>query len=158
MSNVDRRQDVLDRLFAILVGVLDADSVFHNRGNLPVDKRPAIVLLDGVEAVPDHLRNPTRSRVVQSPVMLTLRPQIFYLAVPNPPKNDGVGEELNAARAAIIKAICQDAQLVDLIGGPRGNGRVSYRGCDTDMQTGTLLEGELQLHFEIDYDLHPSQL
>jgi hypothetical protein len=157
-SSLDTRRNVLDRLFDLLSAIVPPGNAFHNRGELPIDKRPAIVLLDGDELVTGRTLNQGRGRVIQSPTMMTLRPQIFFLAKPNPPTNEGVVDTINDARAAIVRAIITDITLVNLIGGPRGNGQIRYRGSDTDMKTGSSMRGELQVTFEIDYDLHPESL
>jgi hypothetical protein len=153
---MDLRQAIIDRLLEVLSDlVTEPDLVFHNRGDLPADKRPCIVLLDGDESVRPGT---SRMRAVMPPTTVTLRPQVFYLVETRPPKNEGVGEEISGVRVSIIRAICNDETLINMVGGPRGNGKVAYLGCETDMKTGSSMRGELQLHFEIDYDLHPATL
>lgn len=151
---MDKRELILVRLLAIGAGLTGIVSSWRNRGELKQDKRPAFVLLDGTEsvAIPDT----GRSRVAMSPQVMELRPQMFILLVPREtPKNEGVGEELSAWRGKLIKAMAQDQQLIGLVG---ANGGITFRGMQTDMQTGSALYGELQFDFGIRYTFNPNDL
>lgn len=155
---MDKRELILDRMFDILNAVpqlLDYSehSCFRDRGVLEDDKRPAIVLLDGVENVKNSVER--RGRVALSPTVMTLLPQIFVvLKLRKTNTNAGVGPELSAFRLAVINAIGTDKQLIDLCG---PNGQISLRRVETDMQSGSTLEGQLRLDFAIDYVLDPSE-
>lgn len=87
---------------------------------------------------------------------MSLHPQLFVLLIPRKlPDNAGVGEELSAYRKAIIKAIAEDRTLAHICG---SNGQVQLNRVETDMQTGSTLEGQLRLDFQFDYTLDPSAL
>lgn len=156
---MDTREAILQRLLVILQGIptqigYDVHTVFRNRGELKEDKRPSIVLLDGVEDI--RTRYDGRGRVFMSPTVMTLSPQIFVLLKPRPlPDNAGVGAELSTFRAAVIKAIAADKTLAQLCG---SNGGIILNRTETDMQTGSTLEGQLRLDFAVDYVLDPSAL
>jgi hypothetical protein len=159
MSTADKRDLILTQLLTILEAIPDqlgytAHSVFRNRGELKDDLRPAIVLLDGTEQ--HDARVEGRGRMFMSPNIVTLLPQIFVLLVPRKlPTNLGVGEELNVFRVAIIRAIATDDTLASLCG---PNGGVFLRKCDTDMQTGNTLQGQLRMDFAFKYVLDPYSL
>lgn len=155
---MDKREAILARLLAILDNIPDvitpAQLVVRNRGELPEDKRPAIVLLDGSEEV--RISHSGRGGVLMTPAVMTLSPQIFVLLKPRQDAaNTGVGEELSAFRVAVIKAIAQDQILAQLCG---SNGQVILNRVETDMQTGSTLSGELRFDFAIDYTLDPNAL
>lgn len=155
----DRREEILSRLLVILTAVppqvgSPVHTVFRNRGELPDDKRPSIVLLDGGETIKTPYGN--KGRVLMSPAVMTLRPQIFLLLQPRKTiDNAGVGAELNLFRKAIIKAIANDQDLTHLCG---SNGGIQLDSCETDMQTGSTLTGEMRFDFSIDYMLDPYNL
>lgn len=150
----DKREIILTRILAALAAIPGVQTTWRNRGELPEDKRPAVVLLDGTES--SRTDTFDRGRIKASVNIITMLPQVFLLLKPrDTPKNEGVGEELSDYRTKIIKAICSDSELVNYVG---PNGQIEYRGCDTDMQTGSTLSGEMQLHFAFRYVLNPDQL
>jgi hypothetical protein len=148
----DRRQQALDRLEAILGSVPDIAEVFHNRGDIPEDKRPAAVLLDGPERVETTVRG---GRPGSSPVLVTMTPQIFFeMPAPNP-QNDGVGESLNAIRVNALKLILTDETLHEIL---TTNGYVRYLGMESDLVTGRAMQGESELKIALTYPLIPDEL
>jgi hypothetical protein len=68
------------------------------------------------------------------------------------PTNALVGEELNTYRGVLVKAIAADAQLLALIG---PNGDMSYDGCETDLNTGMPMEGQMLLSFSFSVPMDP---
>jgi hypothetical protein len=155
----DKREEILEQLLVILESIppllgYDEHSVFRNRGEIKEDKRPCIIILDGVENA--NTSNERKGRVFMSTNIITLLPQIFVLLKTRmTPTNDGVGEELSTFRAAIIKSLADDKTLADLCG---PNGMISFRRCETDMQTGSTLQGQMRLDFAINYVLDPTTL
>jgi hypothetical protein len=156
---MDKRETILERVLAILTAIpqqmsYDQNSVFRNRGELPEDKRPSLILLDGVE---HNVTPPTGTgKGFMRPSVMRLLPQIFVLLKPRDHvTNEGVGEELSAFRSSVIKAIGLDRELIQLCG---SNGQVALLSSETDMQTGSTLQGELRLDFAIDYVLDPNAL
>lgn len=151
---MDKRELILLRLLAIGKAITGIKSGWRNRGELKEDKRPAFVLLDGSENNPTP--NEGRGHQGFAIHLMDLRPQIFILLVPrDTPKNEGVGEELSAWRAKLLKAFASDQQLLDLVG---PNGSIIFRGMQSDMQSGSALYGELQFDFGIRYVLNPLEL
>ena len=69
--------------------------------------------------------------------------------------NSGVGTELNTFRAAICKAMATDTALAAIVG---PNGDITLRNVETDMQTGSTLQGELRLDFWINYVFDPYKI
>jgi hypothetical protein len=156
--STDRREQILARLLEVLEAVpdqlgYDVHTTWRNRGEMKGDKRPALVLLDGIETVKTST---PPGRVFMSPSVMTMQPQIFVLLkLRNLPTNVGVGEELNTFRVALITAIASDETLAQLCG---SNGQVQLINVDTDLQTGNRMEGQMQMDFSFDYVLEPRGL
>lgn len=153
MALLDKREDILSRLFAILNAITDPETpntVARNRGLLDNDARPALVLLDGDERV--SLPGNNRGRQRMSPCLVTMMPQIFIITKLKKPQNEGIGELLNSFRVSIVKAIADDTELIALLG---SNGDLSYDGCLTDLKTGSSVQGEMQLDFSLTTLLDP---
>lgn len=154
----DRRAQILDRLMAIYTPIPEAlgfpaNSVFRNRGELPEDKRPAIVLLDGLEVRASSLR---AGRTMMGPQIMTLQPQTFVLLKPRKTAaNSGIGAELTLFRNRIIRDVSKDEFLATLCG---PNGQIVLNRVETDLQTGSSLSGEMRIDFAIDYVLTPNAL
>ena len=158
---VDQRELVLQRILAVLntvEGVAEGNnekSVFRNRGQVPEDKRPAIVLLDGIERKRTVTVGGGRSRMPA--VEMDLSPQIFVLLKTRSNlTNVNVGEELSEFRVRVLAALFADMELWDLLGGD--SGQIEYRGADTDMQTGSNMTGEMQLDIAFTYIFDPDDL
>lgn len=156
---MDKREAILSHLLSILqtvngVAVVDGvKSVFRNRGEVPAEKLPASVLLDGKEVM--KISNSTRGGM-RAPTVYTLSPQIFIVLKPRDDiNNDGIGEELSAYRVQILKLMRDDDTLWALLG---SNGEVIYEGHDTDMQTGSTMQGQMQMNFTFSYVLNTSDL
>lgn len=150
---IDRREAILVRIEAVLETVDGLETVARNRGLLDNDDRPAAVLLDGDE----QERNPRVGRNVtgrqaMTPVMMTMRPQVFVVLKNKKPANDGQGTLLNTVRTAIIQAIANDATLQTLVG---SNGDMVYNGCETDMKSGAGLDGQARMDFSLTYPFDP---
>jgi hypothetical protein len=160
MSAFDSREAILNRLVAILDAVPELTGrAYRDRGDLSGSKLPACVVLDGSEALvvrQSDQRGPP-SQVYQ------LKPQVFVVLRPRDDKTnttlDGqaapVGSELSAYRVKVLRAILSDSLLYGLLG---SNGSVIYEGCETDMQTGSLMEGSIRFDFTLAYTLNPNDL
>lgn len=154
----DRREAILQRIFAILQtitgpAVVDGvPSIFRNRGEIPADKLPALVLLDGRETI----AIPTAGKGgILAPTVYTLMPQVFVVLQPTPDNsNAGKGEELSDYRMRLLKAFASDEQLFALLG---SNGEIQHLGGDTDFQTGSTMLGQMQLNLSITYVLNPKE-
>lgn len=149
--SVNRREEILARLFAILQAQDGFNTFKRNRALLDNDALPAVILLDGNETV--RTSGERRGRHGMSPVIVTMTPQIFVLLKNNKPTNDNnVGTMLNTYRGAIIRAIATDAQLAALAG---PNGELAYQTAETDLNTGMPLEGQMQINIAISCPLDP---
>jgi hypothetical protein len=148
---MDRREAILSRIFALLDSVSGIPA-YRNRGNVLVDKRPALVLLDGIEDARDDLRG--RGRPSHTPNVIIMRPEI-YIALRPQLDNEGVGEELNALRGAILKLILTDATLAGL---HTRNGEIFYNGCLTDLAQNEPMDGLMSLLLLIAYPFMPEEL
>lgn len=150
----DRRERILVRVEAILTELATNDGtgihVYRNRAEFETYELPAYVLLDGVE------NNEVASSDKRGPQIMSLQPQIFYVPVPTEnPMNDGMGPRLSAMRSAMVKALLLDEQLSELLG---SNGYASYRGIETDMQTGAEVKGQFRMDFAFGYVFNVNKL
>ena len=154
----DKREAILVRMLGVLTAIppqlgYDQHIVARNRGEFPEAKRPALVLLDGLEEQNPNFLTDNRGRQFMSPSIMTLRPQIFVLLKARERvDNEGVGTELNTFRAAIVKALATDSALAALVG---ANGDISLKRVETDMQTGSTLQGQMRMDFWINYVFDP---
>jgi hypothetical protein len=155
----DKREAILQRMLAILTtitgpAVVDGTvSIFRNRGEVPVEKLPALVLLDGKETI--RLSTSGKGGIL-APTVFTLEPQVFVVLKPREDvNNDGIGEELSDYRIKLLKAFTSDDSLLAMLG---SNGEINYLGSETDMQTGSTMLGQMQMLFTLTYVLNPSDL
>lgn len=162
---IDRRELILSRLFALLGQVPNVVGAYRNRGELPdTNKTPAVILLDGTETLHTHIGG--KSLVQMPPAVITLLPQIFIIlpicdditnttinGVSNP-----VGPTLNTFRVSVLKLLLNDDTLIAMVG---PEGQIEYKGCDTDLQTGSTigaLGAHMQINLAISYSLNPTDL
>jgi hypothetical protein len=130
-------------------------NVFRNRAEIPTDKLPALVLLDGKEVLKNPQAVHTRGGA-RAPGIFELSPQVFIVLRPrNTIDNPGVGEELSGLRMQVLKAFTNDDELWALLG---SNGELIHSGHDTDLQTGSTLVGQMQMRFQLTYVLDPNDL
>jgi hypothetical protein len=150
----DRREQILARLLAILESVGGVRVAVRNRGELPPAKRPAVILLDADEiartAPPQQ-----RGRLTMMPNLVDMSPEIYVVMDQREPQNESIGEDMNALRIAIMKAIMSDDPLAAILG---SNGDIQYNGCETDMASGRSLEGQMHIRMTFTYALRPSEL
>lgn len=144
---IDKRELILERLFVILQSITDFETKARNRGLMDQEMRPAVILLDGSEIAKltsnDHLGRPKISVT-----LVVMRPQIFIVLKSKKPQNEAIGETLNAFRIKVMDAVVQDNELSTLIG---SNGNIIYEGCDTDLESGRMVEGQMQIKLAITY-------
>ena len=93
----DRRELVLVRLLAILANVPPIQVVVRNRGELPADKRPAIVLLDADE-VARLQASQSRGRLIAAPCLVDMTPEIYVVMDAREPPNELIGTDMNTMR------------------------------------------------------------
>lgn len=161
----DKREAILQRMLAILylasgemgssgAAIVDGlNSIFRNRGEVPIEKLPALVLLDGKE---DIRLSASGKGGILAPTLFNLQPQVFVVLKPRDDiNNDGIGEELSRWRICLLKKFSTDDDLLAMLG---ANGEIQYLGHETDMQTGSTMLGQMQLLFTLTYVLNPSDL
>ena len=163
----DKREMILTQMLLLLGTVTDSNSslplnIFRNRAEIPADKLPAVVLLDGKENVkyPKMAYGKGGSSYTPGgasiPTVYDLHPQVFIILKPRDDiQNVGVGEELSGLRMQVLKVIIQDGDLRTLVG---SNGEINYLGHITDLQTGSTVLGQMQLNFQLSYVLDPNDL
>ncbi len=125
-------------------------SIFRNRGEVPVEKMPALVLLDGREEI--RISASGKGGIL-APTTFTLQPQVFVVCKPTVDNlNVGIGEQMSDWRMKLLRAFTSDEDLIAMLG---SNGEVQYLGHETDMQTGGLMLGHLMMRFSLTYVLTP---
>ena len=153
----DTREDILLRYLAIAQAVKLADTsiktVIRNRGWRSNEDRPAIVLLDGDESNNGTAVTLGRGGLLMRPSIVTMRPELYVLLDERRLENETVGEDLNAYRIALTRALATDQQMVTLLG---SNGKVVYNGCVTDLKSGSALTGQMRLDFAFTYLFVPT--
>lgn len=152
---VDTRELILARIIVALDDMPEVQAVYRDRADLlAVDKLPAFVVLDGSERTLSKIK--TGRQIVALPMIVELRPQIFFLMKPLPIKDAGEYPPiLSHWRLEVLRAILFDAELNRLTG---PNGAIEYNGHETDMQAGRSMEGQIQFDFSFQYYLNPNDL
>jgi hypothetical protein len=145
---MDRREQILSRLEAILNEMGGFTTVLRNDIQVPESKLPGAVLLDGDE-LPDEETGKVRPG--RGPVVMRMAPEIYVL-VQEEPAN--VGPNLNLTRARMIDRICTDAALLALA----KDGDVRYIGMQTGLAIGRSMKGEAGLMFSIAYVAYPGSM
>jgi hypothetical protein len=162
--SVDRREQILTQLVTILNGVdgfavVDSvKSVFRNRTEIPPEELcPCAILLDGRESrVSEISPYASGSQRRGTPAVYSLRPQIWIvLRLRKDQLNVGVGEELSLFRTRVLTAMNADDTLAGLL---TENGGVDYMGANTDLQSGSSMEGHMMLDCAFYYPLDFSEL
>lgn len=149
---VSKREEILTRLVELMSEeYINAATVVRNRGLLSQDMRPAIAILDAGERARltgDDNGRGNRGRVGMGPQLMTMTPQIFFLPETRRPLNTGIGQLVNAYADLIVRTIAHDPQLLTILG---ANGSVAYLGMETDLKSGSLLDGQCRLDFAFTY-------
>jgi len=158
---VDTRELIVVRLMEVLATVPGTTNVYRDRGEVgDTTLLPAAVVLDGREYLPDieyllNMKTPRMPRVAfrfEPEVFVVLRPRTN---VGNTQKPDGtevpIGPEISAFRAGVIANVINDPTLL----GYCSPWPVVFAGLETDMQTGTLMEGHIQFRFVFPYLFTP---
>ena len=134
-------------------------SVFRNRAEIPTDKLPALVLLDGRESLKGGQPKSMSTGLLPGqipPQVYVLEPQVFIICKPRGTiENEGVGPELSTMRIKVLNAFLNDGDLGSLLG---ANGELSYLGHETDLQTGSTVLGQMQLNLQLSYVFDPKDL
>lgn len=145
----DRREAIMARLEDIAAGVATIRNVYRNVKQVPDDKLPACVIMEGDEAADD---NDPVNRPTTSPRRVHMTPQVVIVS--GAPVTE-IGTDINTIRAAMIKAVLTDATLLALTLDDQG---VRYLGLESDLAMGRSMFGQMALNFSISYVLNPSDL
>lgn len=159
----DTREDILVRLQAILATVPGVVSSWRNRGELQRGDLPAAILLDGREELLDRNALITLKSRQMPPALMVLQPQIFVVLAPRDTVENlvldnvsaPIGPEISAFRAQVIDRVTNDPTLMTILGPVS---QIVYLGCETDMQTGSAIAGEIQFRFEFIYVFTPPSI
>ena len=157
----DVREEILSQMATIIAGlsatVFGATTVFattaRNRGELTSVARPALILLDNDEVIDDRVT--PRGRGSTAARVMTMSPEVAIVLGGREPQNTDVGEDLNAMRLTVVKAIATDATLLSLVG---VNGDIQYGGLVTDLGWHRSMEGIMVLSFLINYTFRIADL
>jgi hypothetical protein len=167
---MDRRERILQRLLVIMQSITSFGTI--GPPNKPIQlvarnykladytaKTPALLLLDGSETTPPASIAPVRARpdatTLMRPALARMLPQMFILLDDRTPENVSSGSDMNAWRAKMVTLLATDTALRDLV---TGSGKVDYIGMDTDMQTGSTMDGRGQLHIAIEYPVNMDEI
>src|SRR6185436_2549677 len=145
----DRREAILDRLVQVAGTIVSPGSVFRNTIDIPEQKLPAVAILDGDEEADDSGFG--RGRPSNAGTVMALTPHLVLKLQASPEK---VGPALSEYRAAILKAILEDASLIAL----SKDGDIRYHGMETDLGVGRSMTGGAAFLFEFRYYLRPAKL
>ncbi len=164
MTTIDRRHEIVERLYEVLeavsvtisTGTIPAGNIVRNRNELPASLVPGIIMLDADEVRDQRAYSaPAGRQLPPSFCMLRMTPEIYVVLDVRKPHNVDVGADLNAARVAILKAVLTDQRLQDLCG---SNGQIYYDGCVTDLARNRTMKGQLGISITFVYPLLTPEL
>lgn len=146
----------MDRLSVIVQTVAENlhAHYFRNRGELPDEKRPAIVLFDADEVSEPPIQS-NSVRPAASANLVHLTPQIIVILKDDKPHNANVGPLLAEFRLAILSSVITDTELIGLIG---KNGSFRFNGCATDLGRERTCIGEMQVSMSFIYAFKPDEI
>jgi len=144
---MDRREEILEAIKAFAIA-LTGFNVYRNDLNIPDDKLPAIVILDADEIADESSYG--RGRPAQSPVIVGMTPEIFFLLQE---ETEACGSALNALRGRFIKGILSDPTLVELC----HNGDIRYEAFSTSFAGGREMNGQAGISFRFNYVMRPDK-
>jgi hypothetical protein len=147
---MDKREAILQRLVDVATSLPGVNNVVRNQDEISEHKRPAIAIFDADEAADE--RADQQGHPGRAPNIVEMTPEVLILLGTVPVR---VGSALNVLRAALVKAVLTDAQLIALTG---TNGRVRYAGCTTHLGHGRSMEASMGVHFSFAYVLRSDQL
>lgn len=161
-ARVDRREEILERLFAILENLVSGLTIssgpfkgaVRNRDQLPQEKVPGILMLDADE-VRDPQMPPRDGRGgPPGPGIMRMTPEVYIQLDVRDINKKKVGEDLNLVRSVIVAAVYGDQILQRLTG---ANGFIVYDGCVTDLARNRMMQGQMGLSFTFGYPFIPGE-
>jgi hypothetical protein len=148
------REDTLARILVIMEGMPGITTAVRNRGLRENEDRPAMVLLDGDESPRVSFGSRLKGMAsLMAPQIVEIRPEVYILLKEKRPKNEAVGEDLNAFRIEFMRRLWTDTELATILG---ANGSIVYNGLQTDLKSGSAMSGEMRLDFVATYVLKPT--
>jgi hypothetical protein len=144
----DRRELILSRLLAIATAIPGVNVAARNRLSPDDTDLPAVTILEGDETAEE---TDPEARPANAPRQVTMVPEIVIAIGDNP---ETLGTSINAMRAALYKAITNDATLLGLVVNGR---RIRYIGAGTELGYGRTMEGTMAMRFAFTYLLIPSE-
>lgn len=160
-----KREQILERLTDLMSEeYISAQTVVRNRALIKEDDRPAIAILDGDERARltgDGQGRGNRGRVAMGFQLMTMNPQVYFIPKELLPKNVtqatppvNIGTIVNEFADLIIRVVARDASLQALVG---ANGSIAYLAMETDLKSGSALQGQCRLDFALTYMIDPNE-
>ncbi len=146
----DQRELIMVRLTEV-VNVAGVKTVSRNRVDFDDTQLPAVGVLEGDEEVAENTLGRS-ARASGRPYIVTATPQVF-IRVGGISEN--IGTDLNTLRAAIIKALLDDADLTAM---SMDDGGMQYAGMQSMLHAARSMIGATAMVFVIKYLLYPGQL
>jgi hypothetical protein len=146
----DQRELIMVRL-AEVVNVTGVKTVSRNRIDFDDTQLPAVGVLEGDEEVGENTLGRS-ARASGRPYIVTATPQVF-IRVGGISEN--IGTDLNTLRAAIIKALLDDADLTAM---SMDDGGMQYAGMQSMLHAARSMIGATAMVFVIKYLLYPDRL
>ena len=148
---MDVREAIQSRILEVVAAVAGVATAERNRIAFDDTQLPAAGVLEGDEQVgPNSLGRAARAS--GRPYIVTATPQIFIRVGG---KSEDIGTDLNTLRAAIIKALLDDAQLNALAA---DDGGIHYAGMQSTLHAARSMISATAMVFEIKYLLYPNRL
>lgn len=147
---MDRREGILVRLVEIAASIEGVLLAGRNLDAVSERNRPAVLIFDADEQVETPATGAGRSAAGAS--IVAMSPEILLVLGETAA---AVGSSMNAIRAALIKAILSDSELLSLCG---TNGSIRYEGLATGLSRGRNMEGEMGFAFSFRYPLIVTEL
>lgn len=146
----DKREQILARLQTLVGGLSGIRTSERNETNFGETQLPAVTVLEGDEEVSDT--DVGRNRPASRPYIVTMRPNVVFRADEDAAD---VGTTLNALRAAAVRTVLADSELLALT--MDGNG-IRYAGSESTLHAARSMVGAMSLTFAVTYVLNPSDL
>lgn len=147
---VDKRELILERLQAVVGTVSGIRTSIRNEMSFDETQLPAVSVLEGDEDFDD--RDAASGRPPMRPYIVTMRPHVLIRADEDAVK---VGTTLNTIRAAAIRAVLSDSELLALTKDGVG---IRPAGMESTLHPARSMVGATALSFAITYVLNPSDL
>lgn len=147
--------EILSGMTVVLTeGTIPPGNVVHNRDELPAEKVPGIILLDADEIKDARFPQNSGRGLPTGPGMMKMTPEIYIVLDVRKPHNKNVGEDLDLARAEIIRLVLHDTDLQTITG---SSGSIVYDGCFTDLARNRHMRGQMGISITFGYPFIPGE-